>query len=83
MVQTEQPSQALTSVLEAFTEEQQPESGPSTKSVKASKRDRSTLRVVVNVGKCELEMLRTSNAATGSLAPLARFTIEDLWVAFR
>ena len=80
-MQTEQPSQALASVSEMLTEER-PEK-LSSKSLKSKKLDKTTLRVVVNVGKCELEMLRTSNAATGSLAPLARFTIENLWVAFR
>lgn len=80
-MQTEQPSQALSSVSELPAEEQ-PNQAPS-RSLRPTKRDRSTLRVVVNIGKTELEMLRTSNAATGALAPLARFTIENLWVAFR
>ena len=80
-MQTEQPSQALSSVSEA-AEEPTTERTPS-QPLRSEKRDRTTLRVVVNLGKSELEMLRTSNAATGALAPLARFTIEDLWVAFR
>ena len=80
-MQTEQPSQALSSVSELLAKEQ-PDQAPS-KSLRKTKRDRSTLRVVVNIGKTQLEMLRTSNAATGALAPLARFTIENLWVAFR
>ena len=62
--------------------EEQPKKA-SSQTLRSRKQDRTTLRVVVNIGKSELEMLRTSNAATGSLAPLARFTIENLWVAFR
>ena len=80
-MQAEQPSQALSSVSEQLAE-RQPEKASSQR-LKPKKQDRTTLRVVVNVGKSELEMLRTSNAATGALAPLARFTIENLWVAFR
>ena len=49
----------------------------------AAKSDKTAIRVVINLGKSELEMLRTSNAATGALSPLARFTIGNLWVAFR
>ena len=80
-MQTEQPSQALSSVSEA-TEEPAKQKAPSQPS-RSKRQDRTTLRVVINLGKSELEMLRTSNAATGALAPLARFTIQDLWVAFR
>ena len=80
-MQTEQPSQALSSVSEMLTDKQ-PEKA-SSQMLKPRKQDKTSLRVVVNIGKSELEMLRTSNAATGALAPLARFTIENLWVAFR
>ena len=80
-MQTEQPSQVLSSVSEAV-EEPATQKAPS-QPLRSKKQDRTTLRVVVNLGKSELEMLRTSNAATGALAPLARFTIQDLWVAFR
>ncbi len=80
-VQTEQPSQALSSVSEMLVEDKPKKA--SSQTLRSRKQDRTTLRVVVNIGKSELEMLRTSNAATGALAPLARFTIENLWVAFR
>ena len=43
---------------------------------------RTTIRVVVNLGRAELEMLRTV-AATGELAPLARFSVTGAWVAYR
>jgi len=38
---------------------------------------------VVDVGKSELELLRTAGGAAGEPAPLARFTVGNLWVAFR
>ena len=43
----------------------------------------TAIRVTVNVRKSELEMLHTTNEATGELVPLARFTVGKLWVAFR
>ncbi|KAK9815130.1 hypothetical protein WJX73_008307 [Symbiochloris irregularis] len=44
--------------------------------------DRIAVRVAINIGKTELELLRTSNEATGDLAPLGRFTLRNLWVVF-
>jgi len=41
------------------------------------------VRVVVDVGKSELELLRTAGGAAGEPAPLARFAVGSLWVAFR
>ena len=41
------------------------------------------MRVVVDIGKSELELLRTAGAASGDLAPLARFVVGSLWVTFR
>ena len=41
------------------------------------------MRVVVDVGKSELELLRTAGGAAGEPAPLARFAVGSLWVAFR
>lgn len=43
----------------------------------------TTIRVTVDVRKSELELLQTTNEASGELAPLARFTVRKLWVAFR
>ena len=57
--------------------------GKPARAASSAKSDRTAIRVVINLGKSELEMLRTSNAATGALSPLARFTIGNLWVAFR
>ena len=57
--------------------------GKPARATSSAKSDRTAIRVVINLGKSELEMLRTSNAATGALSPLARFTIGNLWVAFR
>ena len=45
--------------------------------------ERTTVRVVVDIGKSELELSRTAGAATEDLLPLARFAIGSLWVAFR
>ena len=45
--------------------------------------ERTTVRVVVDIGKSELELLRTTGTATEDLALLARFAIGSLWVAFR
>ena len=45
--------------------------------------DPTSLRVAINVHKSELELLHTVNEASGELAPLARFTIAQLWLAFR
>ena len=77
-MQTEQTSQALASVTEA-SEEPTTQRTP-IQPLRSKKQDRTSLRVVVNLGKSEMEMLRTSNAATGALAPLPRFTIQDLSV---
>lgn len=57
--------------------------GKPAKRLPSGKKDRMAIRVLINIGKSELEMLRTSNAATGALSPLARFTIGHLWVLFR
>lgn len=57
--------------------------GKPARAASSQKGDRTAIRVVINIGKSELEMLRTSNTATGALSPLARFTIGNLWVAFR
>lgn len=43
---------------------------------------RTSIRVLVNLGRAELEMLRTV-VATGELAPLARFSVVGAWVAYR
>ncbi|KAK9834254.1 hypothetical protein WJX81_000411 [Elliptochloris bilobata] len=45
--------------------------------------ERTTVRVVVDIGKSELELLRTVGAGPKDLAPLARFAVGSLWVAFR
>lgn len=45
--------------------------------------ERTTVRVVVDIGKSELELSRTAGAATEDLLPLARFAIGSLWMAFR
>jgi hypothetical protein len=45
--------------------------------------ERTAVRVVVDVGKSELELLRTAGGAAGEPAPLARFAVGSLWVAFR
>lgn len=50
---------------------------------KAGAPERTTVRVVVDIGKSELELSRTAGAATEDLLPLARFAIRKLWVAFR
>ena len=41
------------------------------------------LRVTLDISKSELELLHTTNEATGELAPLARFTVSKTWLAFR
>lgn len=41
------------------------------------------LRVTVDISRSELELLHTTNEATGDLAPLARFTVRKTWLAFR
>jgi len=45
--------------------------------------ERTAVRGVVDVGKSELELLRTAGGAAGEPAPLARFAVGSLWVAFR
>ena len=41
------------------------------------------LRVTIDIARSELELLSTTNEATGELAPLARFTVRKTWLAFR
>ena len=53
------------------------------KESKASPVKGTSIRVTVDIHKSELELLQTINEASGELAPLARFTVRKLWVAFR
>lgn len=76
-----QPSQEVRSARS--TSGSLPDLSRPSQRLRPGRKDRTSIRVVVNVGKSELEMLRTSNAQTGALAPLARFTIGNLWVVFR
>ena len=57
--------------------------GPKRGDRKRGAPERTTVRVVVDIGKSELELSRTAGAATEDVAPLARFAIGSLWVAFR
>ncbi|KAK9819963.1 hypothetical protein WJX72_004515 [[Myrmecia] bisecta] len=45
--------------------------------------ERSRVRVIVTLGKAELELLRTVNQASGTLGPLARFSVGTLWLCYR
>ena len=42
----------------------------------AGKGDVTALRLVINIGRSELELLRTANEASAELTPLARFTVQ-------
>lgn len=44
---------------------------------------KSSLRVLVNVGKAEVELVRTSQEGSSDRDPLARFMIGGLWVSYR
>jgi len=44
---------------------------------------KSSMRVVVNVGKAEVELLRAPQEGSSDLNHLARFMIGGLWVSFR
>ena len=43
----------------------------------------SSMRVLVNVGKAEVELLRAPQEGSSDLNHLARFMIGGLWVSFR
>lgn len=43
----------------------------------------TSLRVTVDISRSELELKNTMNEATGELAPLAKFTVRKLSLAFR
>ena len=44
---------------------------------------KSSLRVLVNVGKAEVELLKAPQEGSSDLNHLARFMIGGLWVSFR
>lgn len=44
---------------------------------------KSSLRVLVNVGKAEVELLKEPQEDSSGLNQLARFMIGGLWVSFR
>ena len=44
---------------------------------------KSSLRVLVNVGKAEVELLRTTQEGSSDRNSLARFMIGGLWVSYR
>ena len=45
--------------------------------------ERTNTRVLINIGTVDLELLRTTNEPTGSVAPLAHFSIKTVWLALR
>ena len=44
---------------------------------------KSSLRVLVNVGKAEVELLKEPQEGSSGLNQLARFMVGGLWVSFR
>lgn len=63
-------------------DQQAPESsGPA--GGQASAPERTNTRVLINIGTVDLELLRTTNEPTGSVAPLAHFSIKTVWLALR
>lgn len=44
---------------------------------------KSSMRVLVNVGKAEVELLRATQEGSSALNPLARFMVGGLWVTYR
>ena len=56
---------------------------PESKADPAGEESETAIRVTVEVKRSELELQYTTNEATRELAPMARFTIRKLWLAFR
>ncbi len=49
----------------------------------AKNASKSSMRVLVNVGKAEVELLKAPQEGSSDLNHLARFMIGGLWVSFR
>lgn len=56
---------------------------PESKPQQDAEESETAIRVTVEVRRSELELQYTTNDATGDLAPMARFTVRKLWLAFR
>ncbi|KAK9858457.1 hypothetical protein WJX84_002370 [Apatococcus fuscideae] len=45
--------------------------------------ERTSTRVLINIGTVDLELLRTTNEPTGAVTALAHFSIKTIWMALR